>query len=80
MHSENSIFNIIEKKTFLRSARSYSHYVLPFIYLVDFKVLCLKTCISSAHFFGIFLVFLRSCPIALALTMFSGLYLPKGTI
>lgn len=34
VHSENSIFNIIEKETFLRFACSYSHYILPFIYLV----------------------------------------------
>lgn len=42
MHSENSIFNIIEKESFLRCACSRSHYILPFIIIFSFKALYLK--------------------------------------
>lgn len=42
------IFNIHERET-LRSACNYNHSILSFIYLVSFKILYLKTFITSAH-------------------------------
>lgn len=76
-HTENSIFNMIEKETFLKSACSYSYYILPFIYLVLKHIL--KTLINIHLLRTFFSFFLINFLIALALTVVSGLYLPKDT-